>query len=195
MKQILQNFRSGELSVQDVPPPVLMPGGVLVRTAFSLISAGTERSTIETAKSSLIGKALNRPDLVSQVVDTLKREGIAATYRKVKSRLNQVKPLGYSTSGVVIAAGRGVEEFRAGDRIACAGAGFASHAETNFVPANLCAKIPEGVTLEAACYTTVGAIALHGIRQSEARVGEVAAVIGLGLVGQLTVQRLKAAGC
>src|SRR5262245_3368889 len=195
MKQVLQNFRSGELSVQEVPPPVLMPGGVLVRTAFSLISAGTERSTIETAKSSLIGKALNRPDLVSQVVDTLKREGIASTYRKVKSRLNQVKPLGYSASGIVLAAGRGAAECRAGDRVACAGAGFASHAETNFVPANLCAKIPEGVTLEAACYTTVGTIALHGIRQSEARVGEVAAVIGLGLVGQLTVQLLKAAGC
>src|SRR5215813_11667893 len=195
MKQVLQNFRSGELSVQDVPAPALRPGGVLVRTSFSLISAGTERSTVETAKSSLVGKAISRPDLVSQVVDTLKREGIASTYQKIKSRLNQVKALGYSTSGTVVAAGPGAEEFRAGDRIACAGAGFASHAETNFVPANLCARVPDGVSLEAACYTTVGAIALHGIRQSEARLGEVVAVIGLGLVGQLTVQLLKAAGC
>jgi len=195
MKQVLQNFRSGELSVQEVPPPVLMPGGVLVRTAFSLISAGTERTTIETAKSSLVAKAMSRPDLVSQVVDTLRREGIASTYRKVKSRLNQVKALGYSASGVVVAAGRGVDEFRAGDRVACAGAGFASHAETNFVPANLCARVPDEVSLDDACYTTVGAIALHGIRQSDARVGEVVAVIGLGLAGQLTVQLLKAAGC
>jgi polar amino acid transport system substrate-binding protein len=195
MKQVLQNFRSGELSVQDVPPPVLRPGGVLVHTSFSLISAGTERSTVETARHSLVGKALNRPDLVSQVVDTVKHEGLASTYRKVRSRLNQVKPLGYSTSGVVVAVGDGAQDFRTGDRIACAGAGFASHAETNFVPANLCARVPEQVSLEAACYTTVGAIALHGIRQSGARVGEVAAVIGLGLVGQLTVQLLKAAGC
>jgi len=195
MKQVLQNFRSGELSVQEVAPPVLRPGGVLVRTGFSLISAGTERSTVETARHSLVGKAINRPDLVSQVVDTLKREGLASTYRKVKSRLNQVKPLGYSTSGVVVAVAQGAEEFRVGDRVACAGAGFASHAETNFVPVNLCASVPRHVSLEAACYTTVGAIALHGIRQADARVGEVAAVIGLGLVGQLTVQLLKAAGC
>jgi polar amino acid transport system substrate-binding protein len=174
---------------------VLKAGGVLVRTAFSLISAGTERSTVETARNSLVGKAISRPDLVRQVLETVKREGLGPTYRKVRSQLNQVKALGYSTSGIVVGVGKGAEEFRAGDRIACAGAGFASHAETNFVPANLCARVPGAVSLEAACYTTVGAIALHGLRQSEARVGEVAAVIGLGLVGQLTVQLLKAAGC
>src|SRR5215831_4592669 len=195
MKQVLQNFRSGELSVQEVAPPVLRPGGVLVRTSFSLISAGTERSTVETARHSLVGKAISRPDLVNQVIDTLKREGLASAYQKVRSRLNQVKPLGYSTSGVVVAAAEGAEEFRVGDRVACAGAGFASHAEANFVPVNLCARVPDEVSLDDACYTTVGAIALHGIRQSDARVGEVVAVIGLGLVGQLTVQLLKAAGC
>jgi len=195
MKQVLQNFRSGELSVQDVALPVLRPGGVLVRTSFSLISAGTERSTVETARHSLVGKAISRPDLVNQVIDTLKREGLASAYQKVRSRLNQVKPLGYSTSGIVVAVAEGAEEFRVGDRVACAGAGFASHAETNFVPVNLCGRVPEHVSLEAACYTTVGAIALHGIRQSDARVGEVVAVIGLGLVGQLTVQLLRAAGC
>lgn len=195
MKQVVQNFRTGELKVDDLPPPALRAGGVLVRTACSLISPGTERMIVETAQSSLIGKAINRPDLARQVLNTFKREGLSSTYQKVKSRLSQMKALGYSASGEVIAVGVGADEFRVGDRVACAGAGYASHAEIIFVPKNLCCKIPDTVPLEGACYTTVGAIALQGIRQAEPRLGESVVVIGLGLVGQLTVQLLKAAGC
>ncbi len=195
MKQVVQNFRSGQLKVEELPPPALRPGGVLVRTAFSLISAGTERTIVETAQSSLIGKARSRPDLVRQVVDTFKREGLSSTYEKVKARLSQTKELGYSAAGTVVEVGTKAAEFRVGDRVACAGAGYASHAEVIYVPRNLCCKIPEAASLEAACYTTVGAIALQGIRQADPRLGEAVAVIGLGLVGQLTVQLLKAAGC
>lgn len=195
MKQVVQNFRSGQLKVEELPPPALRPGGVLVRTAFSLISAGTERTIVETAQSSLIGKARSRPDLVRQVVDTFKREGLSSTYEKVKARLSQTKELGYSAAGTVVEVGSKVAEFRVGDRVACAGVGYASHAEVIYVPKNLCCKIPEAASLEAACYTTVGAIALQGIRQADPRLGEAVAVIGLGLVGQLTVQLLKAAGC
>jgi predicted dehydrogenase/threonine dehydrogenase-like Zn-dependent dehydrogenase len=194
MKQVVQNFRTGELAVEELPPPALKQGGLLVQTAYSLISAGTERSIVETAQSSLLGKARSRPDLVRQVVDTFKREGLRATYEKVKARLNQMKALGYSASGTVIAIGQGVRGFQVGDQVACAGAGYASHAEFLFVPQNLCRKLPQGATLEAACYTTVGAIALQGLRQADVRLGEAVAVIGLGLVGQLTVQMLKASG-
>ncbi|HXG64051.1 MAG TPA: bi-domain-containing oxidoreductase [Blastocatellia bacterium] len=195
MKQVVQNYRTGELKVEELPPPALKPGGVLVRTAFSLISAGTERAIVETAQSSLVGKARERPDLVRQVIDTFRREGLRSTYEKVKAKLNQVKPLGYSAAGVVAAVGRDVQEFQVGDRVACAGGGYATHAEVIFVPKNLCCKLPDNASLEAACYTTVGAIALQGVRQADARLGETVAVIGLGLVGQLTVQLLKAAGC
>jgi predicted dehydrogenase/threonine dehydrogenase-like Zn-dependent dehydrogenase len=195
MKQVVQNYRTGELQVQELPPPALRPGGVLVRTAYSLISAGTERTAVETAQSSLVGKAKERPDLVRQVIDTFKREGLRSTYEKVASKLNQMKPLGYSASGIVVAVGTDVTEFQVGDRVACAGGGYASHAEVIFVPKNLCAKVPQAATLEAASYSTVGAIALQGVRQADTRLGEAVAVIGLGLVGQITVQILKAAGC
>ena len=195
MKQVVQNYRTGELAVEDLPPPSLRPGGVLVQTAYSLISAGTERTIVETAQSSIVGKARERPDLVRQVFDTFRREGLRATYEKVKAKLNQIKSLGYSASGVVIGVGSEAGEFRVGDRVACAGAGYASHAEVIYVPKNLCVKVPEKASLESACYTTVGAIAMQGIRQADARLGEVVAVIGLGLVGQLAVQILKAAGC
>ena len=195
MKQVVQNYRTGELKVEELPPPALRPGGVLVRTAYSLISAGTERTIVETAQSSLAGKAKQRPDLVRQVIDTFKREGLRSTYEKVTAKLNQMKPLGYSAAGIVTAVGCEVTDLQIGDRVACAGGGYASHAEVLFVPRNLCCKVPEGATLEAASYATVGAIALQGVRQAESRLGEVVAVIGLGLVGQLTVQLLKAAGC
>ena len=195
MKQVVQNYRTGQLKVEELAPPALKSGGVLVRTSFSLISAGTERTIVETAQSSLIGKARGRPDLVRQVIDTFKREGLTSTYEKVKAKLSQSKALGYSASGVVTAVGQEVQEFRVGDRVACAGGGYASHAEVIFVPRNLCCKLPENVSHESACYTTVGAIALQGIRQADPRLGETVAVIGLGLVGQLTVQLLKAAGC
>jgi polar amino acid transport system substrate-binding protein len=195
MKQLVQDFRSGEIKVVDVPAPTAAPGFVIVRNAFSLVSAGTERSTVEMAQTSLLGKARKRPDLVRQVLTTIQKEGLAATIRKVQSRLDQWKQLGYATAGTVIEVGVGVTDFAVGDRVACAGQDYASHAEIVAVPQNLCAKIPAGVPFEHAAFTTLGAIALQGVRQADLRLGENVAVIGLGLVGQLTVLLLKAAGC
>ncbi|MCS6884940.1 MAG: bi-domain-containing oxidoreductase [Acidobacteriota bacterium] len=195
MKQVVQNFKTGELKVEELPPPVLRPGGVLVRTAYSLISAGTERSTVAVAQSSLLGKARQRPDLVAQVIDSLRREGFRSTYEKVMARLETVRALGYSSAGTVIEVAEGVDSFRVGERVACAGVGYASHAEINFVPVNLCARVPEGVSLADAAYTTLAAIAIQGVRQAQVQIGEAVAVIGLGLIGQLTVQVLSAAGC
>lgn len=195
MKQVVQNFKTGELKVDELPAPALHAGGVLVRTAYSLISAGTERSTVATAQSSLLGKARQRPDLVKQVLDSVRREGLRNTYEKVMARLETVKALGYSSAGTVIEVGAGVTGFRVGDRVACAGVGYASHAEINFVPVNLCTPLSENVTLEQAAYTTLGAIAMQGVRQAQAQLGEAVVVIGLGLLGQLTVQILVAAGC
>jgi predicted dehydrogenase/threonine dehydrogenase-like Zn-dependent dehydrogenase len=195
MRQVIQNFKTGELSVGQVPPPALRPGGVLVRTVRSLISAGTERGTVSVGQSSLVGKARQRPDLVRQVVDNVRREGLAATMQKVRTRLESLKPLGYSAAGVVAAVGEDVTELKVGDRVACAGAGYASHADVLFVPKNLCARLPDGVSFDDAAYTTVGAIAMQGVRQADVRLGETACVIGLGLIGQITVQLLGAAGC
>lgn len=195
MKQVVQDFQSGEIKVVDVPAPACAPGAVLVRNAYSLVSAGTERSTVEMAQASLLGKARQRPDLVRQVFDTVKREGIAATVHKIRSRLDQWKPLGYATAGTVIEVGSGVTGLAVGDRVACAGQDYASHAEVVCVPQNLVARIPEDVPFEHAAFTTLGAIALQGIRQADVRLGENVAVIGLGLIGQLTVRLLRAAGC
>lgn len=195
MKQLVQDFKTGEVKLVEVPPPALCPGCVLVRNAFSLVSAGTERSTVEMGQASLVGKARRRPDLAKQVVDTFKREGVAATVRKVQSRLDQWKQLGYSCAGTVLEVGAGVTGFAPGDRVACAGQDYASHAEIVCVPQNLCAKVPDGVAFEHAAFTTLGAIAMQGLRQADACLGENVAVIGLGLVGQLTVQLLRAAGC
>jgi predicted dehydrogenase/threonine dehydrogenase-like Zn-dependent dehydrogenase len=195
MQQVQQNYRSGELSLVDVPVPALRPGGVLVATACSLISAGTERSTVATARMGLLGKARSRPDLVRQVVRVARREGLLETYRMVRNRLDTPLPLGYSSAGYVAAVAEGALGLRPGDRVACAGAGYASHAEVAFVPRNLAAKVPDGVPLEDAAYATVGAIALQGVRRAGVSLGDKVAVIGLGLIGQLTVQILKAAGC
>jgi polar amino acid transport system substrate-binding protein len=195
MKQVVQNFKTGELKVAELPAPALRPGGMLVQTVYSLISAGTERSTVATAQSSLLGKARQRPDLVKQVLESMRREGVRNTYEKVMARLQTIKALGYSSSGTVIEVGEGVTGFRVGDRVACAGVGYASHAEINFVPVNLCTLIPANVSLAQAAYTTLGAIAMQGIRQADVRLGEQVVVIGLGLLGQLTIQMLVAAGC
>ena len=166
-----------------------------MRTAFSAISAGTELAHLEQVKKSLLGKALARPDLVGQVVDFARTAGVKAAYQKVQSRLDALAPLGYSCCGVVIAVGQGVPEFQPGDRVACAGAGYASHCEVNFIPKNLAVRVPDGVPLEAASLSAIGAIALQGFRQSHAVLGEVVTVIGAGLVGVLTIQLAKAAGC
>jgi len=195
MLQIVQNYSSGELKLQEVPAPILKPGGVIVRSHYSLVSAGTERSTIEIAKKSILGKARERPDLVKQVIAKAKTIGIKDTIDLVFSRLNTPKPLGYSLSGVVEAISDDVPGVAVGDLVACAGAGYANHAEKVFVPKNLTAKVPANVSAKEAAFTTVGSIAMHGIRQADVGLGDRVGVIGLGLVGQLTVGLLKALGC
>ncbi len=195
MKQVVQDLRSGKPSVLDVPVPMPAKGQVLVRTAASLVSAGTERTLIAFAGKSAVGKAVARPDLVRQTLEKARQEGPLAALQAVQSRLDQPVPLGYSSSGVVEAVGDGVESVKVGDRVACAGGGHAVHAEFALVPENLLARLPAGVELEAGAFGTLGAIALHGFRLSGARVGERVAVLGLGLLGQLAMQIVQAAGC
>lgn len=195
MKQVIQDLRSRQLKVADVPPPVAQRGRVLVRTAASLISAGTERMTVEMGKRSLFGKARERPDLVKQVIQKAQHEGVLNTITAVRARLGSVTALGYSASGTVIGVGEDVAEFRPGDRVACAGASYASHAEVLSVPKNLCARLPENLDFESAAFSTLGAIALQGLRLARPTLGEAFVVIGLGLIGQLTVQFLRANGC
>jgi len=195
MKQIVQEYRSGGLALEDVPAPVCRPGGVVVRTAYSLISAGTERMKVTQARMGMLQKARSRPDKVKQVIQTVKQRGLLETYRLVQERLNALTPLGYSLAGVVEEVGRGVDEFAVGDRVACAGDKIASHAEFVSVPRNLCVPVPDGVELQDAAFATVGAIAMQGVRQAGVTVGDTVLVIGLGLVGLLAVQILKATGC
>jgi predicted dehydrogenase/threonine dehydrogenase-like Zn-dependent dehydrogenase len=195
MKQMFQSVRTGESTVLEVPVPAVVPGYVLVRNAASLVSAGTERMVIEFAEKSMIAKAKARPDLVRQVLDKARREGALNTLDAVRSRLDQPLSLGYSSAGTVVAVGEGISDIKVGDRVACSGMNYASHAEVVSVPRMLVTPMPGAVGFEEAAFTTVGAIALHGIRLAEVKLGEVVAVIGLGLIGQLTVQMLKAAGC
>lgn len=195
MRQLIQSYKSGEMKVEEVPPPSLRPGGLLVRTAHSLVSAGTEKMIVDLAKKSLLGKARSRPDLVRKVLTTARKQGVLNTFKKVQSKLDTPIPLGYSSAGVVIEVGDCVSEYRVGDRVACAGAGYANHADYNYVPRNLSARIPDAVSLEAASFATVGAVAMQGVRQAAPTLGEQVGVIGLGLVGQLTVQLLRANGC
>jgi predicted dehydrogenase len=196
MKQVFQDARSAEITVAEVPAPKLLSGCVLVRTAASLVSAGTERASSEFAGKNLLQKARMRPDLVREVLSKISRDGLVATVSAVRSRLDQPSALGYSSAGTVVAVGEGVADLNPGDRVACAGAGHAVHAEFACVPRLLVARIPsEAVTFDEAAFTTVGAVALHGVRNADVKLGDTVAVIGLGLLGQLTVQILKAAGC
>jgi predicted dehydrogenase/threonine dehydrogenase-like Zn-dependent dehydrogenase len=194
MKQIAQNYKSGELIVLDVPAPACRPGGVLVQSLFSLISTGTEMMKLTEAKLSMVGKARARPDQVRKVMDSVAQQGAVATYKKVMNRLDSYTPLGYSLCGVVVEVGRGAEEFHVGQLVAAAGNEYALHAEFNWVPVNLCVPVPRGVLPEHAAFATVGAIAMHGVRRAEAQLGDTACVIGLGLVGQLVVRLLIASG-
>src|SRR6476659_2092631 len=194
MKQIAQNYKTGELTVLDVPAPVCRPGGVLVRSLFSLISTGTEMMKLAEAKMSMVGKARARPDQVRKVLDTVSQQGAVATYKKAINRLDSYTPLGYSLCGVVVEVGPGAEEFSVGDVVAAAGNEFALHAEMNWVPTNLCVRVPDGVDPQHAAFATVGAIAMQGVRRAEVQLGETACVVGLGLVGQLVVRLLVAAG-
>ncbi len=195
MKQVIQNYRNGKINVDEVAPPALRGGGVLVANRCSVISAGTERATLEVSRKSLIGKAQARPDLVQKVREMLRRDGLIKTLRFVRERLGNPTPMGYSSAGEVIAVAGDVGEFRPGDQVACAGVGYANHAEVVFVPKNLCVKIPEPVSFEEAAFATLGAVALQGVRRAEVSVGESAAVIGLGLLGQIVIQILRSAGC
>ncbi|MFF6885959.1 bi-domain-containing oxidoreductase [Streptomyces sp. NPDC012421] len=194
MKQVVQNYKTGELAVLDVPTPGCKPGGVLVRTAYSLISTGTELMKVSEAGMSMVGKARSRPDQVAKVMQSVAVNGVPATYRKVMGKLDSYTPLGYSLCGVVEQVGEGVDDVKAGDLVACAGNEHALHAELNWVPRNLYARVPDGLAPRHAAFGTVGSIALQGVRQGEPRLGEVALVIGLGLIGQLVAQLLTASG-
>ena len=192
LRQIAQNYKTGEVKLVEVPVPACRPGGVVVRSEYSLVSAGTELMKIAESKMSLVGKARARPDQVRKVLESVSQQGVGATYRKVMNRLDSYTPLGYSLSGTVVESM--VPELPVGSRVACGGNEYALHAEFNYVPRNLCALVPDGVKAEHAAFATVGAIAMQAFRRSEAVIGETVCVIGLGLIGQLLVQIANAAG-
>jgi predicted dehydrogenase/threonine dehydrogenase-like Zn-dependent dehydrogenase len=194
VKQVVQNYKSGELTLLDVPVPACKPGGVLVRTAYSLISTGTEMMKVSEAGMSMLGKARSRPDQVAKVMQSVAANGVSATYRKVINRLDSYTPLGYSLAGVVEQVGAGIDDVAVGDLVACAGNEHALHSELNWVPKNLYAPVPGGLSPRHAAFGTVGSIALQGVRRGEPALGDVALVIGLGLIGQLVVQLLVASG-
>ncbi len=193
MEQLTQKLGSGEMVIQELPMPQLSRGMILVKNHYSLISAGTEGSTVKAARQNLIGKAKARPQQVAQVLQVLKTQGIVQTYRAIQKKLEAYSPLGYSCAGEVIDVADDVTEFKVGDYVACGGL-TASHAEVVSVPVNLCVKLDKDADLSLACYNTVGAIALQGVRQADLRLGETCAVIGLGLIGQIVCNLLRASG-
>ena len=195
MKSLLMDTRSGEVGVWEIPEPELGTGGVLVKTHYSVISAGTERVKVETGEKSLWQKAMARPDLVKQVITHARQNGIISAVEKVRARLDTFTSLGYSCSGTVLRVGAGVTAFKPGDRVSCAGANYATHSELNFIPGNLAVHVPAVVPLRSASLTTIGAIAMQGLRQASVVFGETVAVIGAGLVGILTIKIARAAGC
>jgi polar amino acid transport system substrate-binding protein len=195
MKQVVQYPKKGMLRIEDVPVPAIREGGIVVRNVASVVSAGTERAMIELAEKNIVSKARSRPDLVRQVVSKVKSEGLLSTYKKVKARLESPIPLGYSCAGVIEEVSEELNDFAVGGRVACAGHGYASHAEMIFVPKNLAVTLPQGVSFRDGAFVTLGAIALQGIRQANTHLGETVAVFGLGLLGQLTIQMLTASGC
>jgi predicted dehydrogenase len=195
MKQLVQEFRGGRVYLAEVPEPLLHDRGALVRTCNSAVSPGTEKAVMEFAAASILGKAIERPDLVRQVARKLRNEGIVSTYRAAAARLDNPLPLGYSASGVVMEIGREIHGFQVGDRVACGGGGYACHAEVNYIPRNLIVKLPDSVSFEEGAFAALGAIALQGVRLAELSIGERVAVIGLGVIGLLAVQIIKAAGC
>jgi polar amino acid transport system substrate-binding protein len=200
MKQLVQSIRTGAVDVLEVPPPQLAGPGVLVQTAVSLVSAGTERALNAFATGSLLQKARARPDLVKQVLEKVRRDGVVPAVSVALSRLDRPVAPGYATAGVVIAVAHGVDDIEVGDRVACAGATYATHAEINYVPKNLVVRVPrrrsgEYVDFEEAAFTTLGSVALHGVRLAAPQVGERVVVIGLGVIGLLAAQILRASGC
>lgn len=195
MRQILQNMRDGATSVVELPVPSVKRKTALVQTRNSLVSAGTERMLVEFAEKNLISKATSRPDLVKQVLDKARREGLIPTIEAAFNKLDQPMALGYSSAGVIVEIGEGLQGFKPGDRVACAGGGFAVHAEYGVVPQNLLANLPDQVDFESAAFATLGAIALQGFRLAQPQIGESVCIVGLGLLGLLTAEIAKAAGC
>ncbi|MBN22526.1 MAG: oxidoreductase [Bdellovibrionaceae bacterium] len=192
MKQLVKNNKSGEVFIDDVPIPTVNAGEVLVKNHFSAISLGTEKSTISIAKSSLIQKAMKRPKDFKKVLNLMDKEGIFPAFNKATNKLQIPTPIGYSSAGEIIELGPGVRDFKIGDKVSCSGMG---HAEFVKVPINLCAIVPEKVSLDHAAFATIGSIALQGIRQSHLQIGESIVVIGLGLIGQIAMQIIEASGC
>ncbi len=195
MKQVLENFKTGECVVEEVPPPIVRDDFVLVKNHYSVISTGTEGGTVKLGKMSLLGKARARPDQVMKVMQVAKTQGLMVAYNAAMRSLEMPIMLGYCTAGEVVDVGENVDHVKVGDRVACAGAGFANHAEVVCIPKNLCVPIPDKVEMRHAAFTTLGSIALQSVRIADVRLGEYVVVIGLGLVGLLTVQLLRAAGC
>lgn len=193
MHQLTQQLKSGKMEILEVPFPILNKGQVLVRNHFSVISAGTEGKTVSDARKGYIAKAKSRQKEVKMVIDMIKSEGLKKTYDLVMNKLEAPSPLGYSCAGEIIAVGDGILDLKTGDRVACGGGG-AYHADVVAVNRNLCVKVPDNVPLEYAAFTTIAAIAVQGIRQADLRFGENCTVIGLGLIGLITIQVLKAAG-
>lgn len=194
MKQVIQSYRTGVVELAEVPIPKCSSNSILVKNTASLISIGTERSVIELGKKTLLGKARTRPDLLKRFIEKAKKEGFVKTFKTALQTLDNPTPLGYSSAGIVVEVGDNVHKFSPKDRVACIGAGYASHAEFITVPENLCCKISDNMTFEEASFGMLGIIALHGIRCARLTFGETVAVIGLGLLGLLTVQILKAYG-
>lgn len=195
MKQVTQTLRTGTIEVNEVPIPALTDKFVLVKNSCSVISAGTEKTKIDMGKKNLLQKAKARPDLVKQVLKKVQTEGFKKTLQTVNTRLDAPSPLGYSCAGEVVAAGGLVEGIQPGDRVACGGADYANHAEFVSIPKNLVVKVPDNVTNAEAAFTTVGSIALQGVRLAQPQMGETFVVLGLGLLGQIAVQLLRANGC
>jgi predicted dehydrogenase/threonine dehydrogenase-like Zn-dependent dehydrogenase len=195
MKQLAQNLKKKSLTLEDVPVPVCKSGGVLVKTIYSAVSVGTEVMKLKNADLSYIQMARKKPEQVKEVINTFTQLGPVATYRKVMNKLDSFSPLGYSLVGEVIEAGSGVDNLKNGDIVACGGAGYANHSEINYIPKNLCAKVPDGVDLREASLTTIASIAMQGYRQTGSQIGENIAVIGLGLLGQILIQIINANGC
>ena len=194
MKQVAQRMKDGAMRTLEVPVPELGPYQALVATEASLISAGTERAKVTVARESLVGKARSRPDQVAKVLEKVQRDGLKATFDAVRMKLDEQGPLGYCAAGHVVRTGPRIEGIEPGQLVAC-GSADAAHAEVIAVPQNLCVAVPDGVPAEQACFATLGSIAMQGFRQADPRLRERVAIVGMGLVGQLTARIAKAAGC
>lgn len=195
MKQVLQDLKSGAVAVLEVPEPAPAPGRVLVRVEISLLSAGTENAQVAKARQSLLAKVREKPQLLRQGLEEFRERGLAGVRQRLASKFEGLAELGYSCAGVVIHSGEETGRITPGMRVACGGVGFANHAEIVSVPPLLTAPVPGSVGSETAAYATLAAIAMQGVRQAQVQLGEAVAVIGLGLVGLLAVQFLRAGGC